>query len=443
MHLDLSTSNIMWDAEADSLRIIDYAGTIGDDSFLDIGSTVTRVCTRSTRAPEYSSEEILWQRNESSEALSVYYALMSHIFSREVINDQPYAKESSCRERVRVDIELWNTEWRSRVEDSAELPGEIMCIRRVHDAARSLPKDRPPLEWILSSGTDASDREALEMGCIGSIPRFTYIRQCVTRYISQWPQGDAELDDEWRALRARFVALLIGRIDCPGTVGVTCGGLASKTIPPPYTTVRCLALYDGLTTIVREGHAEDSLIHYMSNIAYYNLLVNGILYVALSTSKTQLVDVEHYSGHPLHVVLRAIVKFPNLLSVFLSPITVFALLTLETPRATVNDQAASAVRLSEATPKPKPETSHRIIRCLYNLRRDRRSQPMFGASLKCIAEFARNYMTRLLRAPIILENENDWWKLLRSSSSPFLESQQPLVAGCAIHVDNVMRLWFT
>ncbi len=150
MHLDISTTNVMWDNKTSTIRIIDYGGTIGDDSFLDIGRIVTRVCTRSTRAPEYGSGETIWQRNESSEALSAYYSIMSHIFDQTVLGEQPYAKEKACSAVIKKELDKWDAEWRTSTGDK-ELPRQLEFLRRVHLASRSLPKDRPPIDWILST----------------------------------------------------------------------------------------------------------------------------------------------------------------------------------------------------------------------------------------------------------------------------------------------------
>src|SRR6185437_14463915 len=101
MHLDISPANVMWDDRNSTVRIIDYGGTIGDDSFFDIGNIVSRICTRTTRAPEYGSPETIWQRNESSEGLSAYYAIMSNVFPEELVRDQPYLKEVACQSQVK------------------------------------------------------------------------------------------------------------------------------------------------------------------------------------------------------------------------------------------------------------------------------------------------------------------------------------------------------
>lgn len=482
MHLDLSTTNVMWDKSVGNgggVRVIDYGGTIGDDSFLDIGTIVSRVCTRSTRAPEYGSGESLWQRNESSETLSAYHAIMSHAFSPTLTGTQPYAKEEACSLAVKLEMDAWDREWRARgkneqredeqveIKDQEPIPAEIECIRRVHQASRILPRDRPPLDWLLSNGTDSGDRHALEMGCIGSIARYTHVRHCLSRFVSQWPRGVpldpiADIDSMWLSKRTIFISILISRLTCTTLEGITCGGLASRLVPPPYTAVRCVSIYDALRDIILlsvlnsdSESVEPVLIRYMSEPSCYPVLVNAILYLALAPSKSLLVEVEHYANHPLHVIIRTIVRDTSLVSIFLSPITAYSLLILETPRACVNDEAALDLRNSMQTPIPKPATSHRILRCLYNLKSEHRCRPMHGSHLKQIAQFSKSYMSRLFRAPIVVDSESDWWRtLLRIEGTvaiPPLLSDETLSAAavpaisqeCTAYVDSVLNLWFT
>lgn len=435
MHLDLSTTNIMWDSDANTIRIIDFGGTIGDDSFLDLGHTVSRVCTRSTRPPEYHAPETMWQRNESSETLSVYYALMSHVLAPDIINVQPYVKEPICSEYV------------EKATRDIPVSSELYHLHRVHTVARSRPIDRPSIDWVLSTGSEQEDQRAIEMGCIGSVHRFAHIRHCFLQYVNRWPRGRQGFDDEWRTRRNLFIAQLISRIDCPGTYGTTCGGLVSRLIPPPYITARCITLYDALRDLVLESRADSRLEFFMRDNDSYSVLMTAILYVALAPSKASLVDIEHHAGHPVHVILQTLLENQNLVSLFLSPITVFALLVLETPHATQNDQAAHAARLMQ----PRTQNSHRIIRCLYNLRRDNRSQPMCGSTMNVIGAFTRSYMTRLLREPFVVENESVWWKkLLRTKPTADGTSLldlgpeiPPLSSQCASHIDNIIRMWFS
>jgi serine/threonine protein kinase len=424
MHLDISTTNVMWDPVGKNFRIIDYGGTIGDDSFLDIGTIVNRICTRTTRAPEYSSSETIWQRNESSEALTAYYSIMSYLFDPSVLAEQPYVKGEMCLKHIK-----------SELEATGSTTPEITCLRRVHTAAHSLPKDRPPLEWILSSGTDDDDRKAMEMGSIGSLSRFIHMKQCLGRYITQWPKGHT-LSAEWFAKRTNFILLIISRINCTTYEGVSCGGLIEAMVPPPYTTVRCITIYDALCDIVREGKADHVLSRYVTETSCYAVLANAIIYLSLAPAKTPLVEVEYYANHPLHVILRAFLEYPNLVSLFLSPITAYTLLLLETPRADQVDAATLENRFSPTVGVFKPETSHRMIRCLYNLKTERRSQPMHDPKIR---EFAKYYMTRLMEGPIIVENESDWWKLFKTQF-PYKDASNRLYRE---HINNILRLWFT
>lgn len=457
MHLDISTTNVMWEEESGGLRVIDYGGTIGDDSFLDLGHIVPRLCTRSTRAPEYASSETLWQRNESSETLGAYYAVMSHAFKADLLKEQPFSKEAACAEQVALQTNAWNEQWRRAAAGStSSLPTDIECMRRVHMAARSLPRDRPPLDWLLSDGTDACDRLALEMGCIGSAARFAHVKGCLSRFISQWPRG-VPLDTtqhttraEWMQKRVVFITMLVSRISC-GIDGSTCGGLLDRMVPPPYITSRCISLYDALRDIVlgprggAEDFVEEILVRYLTETSCYPLLVNAILYVALSPCKALLVEVAHYANHPLHVILRTFLTFPHLVSLFLSPITAASLLLLETPRSAcglANDEAASVIRRSAAPVQPRAETSHRILRCLYNLRCDRRCRPMNNPSIGRVAAFVRIYLVRLFREPNVFTSEDDWWRFLRmETTTP--ESTVDLPSEWNLHIESIIRLWFT
>lgn len=453
MHLDISTANVMWEKPAGGLRVIDYGGTIGDDSFLDLGPILPRLCTRTTRAPEYAASDNLWQRNESSETLSAYYAIMSHTFHTDLLKEQPQAKEAACANQVAAEIEVWNSAWRERAvivgrDPAEELPVAINCIRRVHQAARGLPRDRPPLDWIISDGSDESDRRALEMGCIGSMTRYAHMRLCLSRFIKQWPLGtplrSAEDVAFWMPRRSEFITLLVSRISC-GIDGSTCGGLVERMVPPPYTAARCILLYDALRDIVRNSSTtaslEPDLVRLVTDQASYPLLLHAILYVALSASKAVLIEVSHHAQHPLHILLRTINNHKYLVSLFLSPITAYALLVLETPRAHVNDEAAGELRKT-TVPQPRPETSHRILRCLYNLRAYRRCRPMISPNVAHIAKFVKKYMGDLFREPMVMAGESDWWKLLRISSEPLPENSVGLPPHSDF-IDGVISLWFT
>ncbi len=433
IHMDLSVGNVMWDPETGSVRLIDYAGTIGDDSFLDIGIMVDRVCTRSSRAPEYGSSDTLWQRNESSEALCGYYAIMNHIFPQDFINQLPYSKEAACKEQVSLEI-----------EGSGQLEHDSpLHLRRLHQASISLPRDRPSLDWLVSDATEQGDRQAIEMGSIGSQVRYAHVKTCMERYMTHWPRGITnELNSDWKLRRSLFIKLLLSRIDCPGTDGTSCGGLLYRVTPPPYTTVRCILLYDALRDLaIQEASSmEDIFIRYLTDLSCYPILVNAVLYISLAPSKATLIEVEHYYGHPVHVILRVMVTHPELSSLFLSPITVYILTLLETPRIRVNDQNAEAQKVAAetaATTTPRAANSHRLIRCLYNLRRDRRSQPMSGSSLARISNFVRNYMTILIREPIVVAASDLWWEKLFNIEA-LTATPQP--SG---HVENLVRLWFS
>lgn len=410
MHLDISTSNVMWDPASASVKLIDFGGTIGDDSFLNIGPIVSRVCTRSTRPPEYGTSDTLWQRNESSETLSAYYAIMSHVFPASILSELPHLKEELCRKQVETEL--------------TERPNPVPCIRRVHLASRGHSADRPLLDWLLSSGTPEDDHAADDLGRIGTFSRYSHMRQCLGRYISQWPRGrgldsSRESDTEWLINRSTFISLLLSRITCTDSLGITCGGLTHRLVPPPYTLVRCLALYDAIRDLVREPSADSVLSRYMSEAACYPVLVNAILYVSLAPSKTQLCDIEHYLNHPLHAILRAFVRHPPLVTIFLSPITAFILLQLESPRSV----------------EAEHENRQPMFRCLYNLRRDRRDTEVN----RRVKDFVENYMLSLLRAPLMIETENDWWKFLRTGGGS-LTDPEPFYTN---YVDSVTRLWFS
>lgn len=435
MHLDLSTTNVMYCSSKKQVKIIDYGGTIGDDSFLDIGMMVSRVCTRSTRAPEYGSPETLWQRNESSETLSAYYAIMSNIFKAELLNVQPYMKEKECSSQVTQEIATWDAEWKDK---NLTFPCDLDSLRRVHMTAHRLPRDRPPLDWILSNGTFEEDSKALEMGTIGSSIRNSHIKNCLERFISQWPKGKQHgLSIEWKLRRDTFIMILLSRINSRGDEGTSCGGLTHHVIPPPYIMTRCIVLYDALRDIliIEASTSEPALVRYMTEEACCPILVNAILYLALAPCKATMIDVEHYTSHPLHVILRVIVKYPHLISIFLSPITAYILLIMEAP---VQD---NIIDPSESSLVPCTKNSHRIIRCLYNLRRDKRCQPMYGPLLPKIINFVREYMLLIMKEPLVIQGGDEgWWKFLRIR----LTRSRTIPASMEneLYVDSVIRTWF-
>lgn len=405
MHLDLSTTNLMWDSQLEIIRVIDCAGTIGDDTFLDLGPIIDRACTRSTRPPEYTCPDNLWQRNESSEILSIYYAIMSHVFDPGVINLLPEIKEEAClKER-----------------------GE----GRIHEAIRSKISERSSLESLISLPDD--------IGIIGSLSRFSHIRRCLTRYVNLWPRGTNTIRGE---KRQKFIDMLLLTMECLGERRIDFGGLTTrKIVPSPYLSARCVNLYDALATVTDEADLE----YYMNSIDSYQVLVNAILYISLAPCKIDLLDIEHYPSHPVHVILQVLFKRPEIMSIFLSPITAFILILLESPKAT---------RINDTQPR-------RIIRCLYNLRRDRRHL----SEIPRIGKFVKDYLSKLLREPLIVDHPTMWWKgLLRiggpnpstsvgggSGANPptctsLLEvsaDAPALTPRITEHIDNLVRLWFT
>lgn len=414
MHLDISTNNIMWDPHANTIRLIDYGGTIGDDSFIDIGTNVTKLCTRSTRPPEYNVSTTLWQRNENSESLSAYYAVMGHIFPVDLLNEPPFNKEYACRKIVEKDTTTVLT---------------CEADRQIHLFSRSNPQERPLLDWVL-------DGEAgLSMGIIGSLNRYRHMRQCLFRFVSMWPRRTEPLEDIWKTRRSLFISILLPRISCMNLDdGTTCGGLIQDyIIPPPYTAARCLTLYDALRDLITCPKFEPLLTRYLTETSYYRILVNTILYISLSPSKPRLYEVEYYSCHPLHTVLRAITQYPHLISCFLSPITVFTLLHIETPK------------ILKSSEQPGDVVHQPILRCLYSLKPERR---MYNESVDGVAGFVRKYLSHILREPLLISSKKEWWKFLiveegtTGGGGGMSSPETPLSREATNYVESVIRLWF-
>ncbi len=71
---------------------------------------------------------------------------------------------------------------------------------------------------------------------------------------------------------------------------------------------------------------------------------------------------------------------------------------------------------------------------------------MFGPALLKVADFVKKYMTRILRAPLVIEDESVWWRsVFTSASQSWLEvppDTPPLSSESEAHIRNVIKLWF-
>jgi serine/threonine protein kinase len=423
MHLDLSWSNIMWNPKSKNVQVIDYAGTIGDDTFYDLDEVTDKICTSTTRPLEYFSGS-LWQRNESSEGLSAYYAIISHVLPIKLMDKKPYQKEDDCR--IQVAIEQ---------PDDPEKKCEI--LRRVHSAGRGKIQQRTSLDWILSDGTEQGDKKALELGTVGTKTRYVHVLQSIHHYIGRWPVSNEDVvkayDQFWKDRRATAVNSILDIIECPAKTGCDCQGLLDNIVPPPYTFSRSIMLYDTIRSLVLQIQPEHrgSMFQCFMDPPLHNVLVKSIVYLSLCPTKMILVDINHFPGHPLHILLQFLNDYPNLISLFLSPITAYILILFETPYATEPTLAST-------------EKLRHMLRCLYSTDGSKRRSPVkVQAELPGIRKFVRSYLSRLIAAPLFIKSCDDWWNFLMKSQEQLEEYSTDLSSKATNYIDSVIRLWFT
>ncbi len=88
MHLDINPNNMLWDKEHSEIRLIDFSGTLGDDSFYDLGQQCAKLCTRTTRPEVYDSPGTMYRRDEVTEKFCLSWAI-NRLVSGDVSVDKP------------------------------------------------------------------------------------------------------------------------------------------------------------------------------------------------------------------------------------------------------------------------------------------------------------------------------------------------------------------
>jgi len=282
MHLDITPNNVMWDEQEERLKIIDFSGTIGDDSFFDLGERHNKLCTRNSRPEEYTCKKTISMRNESSELFSLFYTV------HELIDKKEDYSTLFPREKIDTVIKKFKE---AGINELYMALGDLKM------------SDRPFLEpLIIEDESSLTPSNALlgvfEKIFITKIDPITVRR--VLHYFKQWKPlfGRVEFpsESERRKFRDEILELWISNI-------------------PIYNLFRCIHLFD---------FVRGKLKHLPIRI-----LARALLYICCSLSKLYVPQISHSENHPVYQVLREMVIVPETTGLLMTPLTAYLLLYID------------------------------------------------------------------------------------------------------------------
>ncbi len=386
MHTDITPNNVMWDIQEEKLKIIDFGGTMGDDSFYDLGERVTRLCTKTTRPEEYSSRDLLSLRDERSELFSAFYTACEIVLPAE---QRDKRKTRFLLPKEKCDL----------FRSFARISG---VIDPYFDMSNEEQTERPLLETLITLTGACKNTpyiETMKSSLVKMFPRVSHstIRR-ISKHFSLWRIAFAFVHLPTKEVRTLFIGNLLAII----VKSHNCEELLSRDGRIPiYILFRCIHLFDAL-------YASVSLLP-------IRLIVLSLLYICLSLAKFPVVSITHIPQHPVYCVLREFFSISEITSLLFTPLTAYLLLAID------NSCCYSIP----------------WFKCLYSLNREKRFfSGMEEGIEKEAKEFARFYFRELLKSPIV-EPVDLFSKYDRNNNEESEGGEQMMVL-----FNRLLDLWF-
>lgn len=322
MHMDITPNNVMWDHRLHRLTLIDFGGTLGDDSFYDLGERVLKLCTRTTRPPEYSVRDTLFMRDERSELFSIFYTVCELLFGGDI--SFPPTTEGECIKRIHSATTL-----PCEKEDAMmKLAMESGVIAPYINMGDDKQKSRPTFDSFLPLGYHDISTAYMQMFMSRVVDKLfpqkrqegnsitTAVRRISTHF-SLWKHVVFAFTGNLppQEVRTLFIEELMNTI--ANDLGALTKSIGDKKVPI-YLIFRCIHLFDAL---------------YYSNDFYKNLsiklMVLSLLYISLSLAKFQCVNISHCRQHPVYQVLSQWLRVPDVTSLLFTPLTAYLILVTQ------------------------------------------------------------------------------------------------------------------
>lgn len=356
MHTDINPNNVLWDNWDGKMKFIDFGGTMGDDSFYDLGERTYKLCTKTSRPNEYNSSDTLYLRDERSELFSLFYTIteMTRMGGYKTRDLLPSSKYDIMRTFAK-DAGIAAPYFSISESEQCERPSLNSLLR-----AGGVNYNQAPASVYMTSLHDCVKQ------LFGRTGRNETVRR-VSFYFSMWKTIFATIDLPCNSVREEFISELSVLFE-----DESCGELLiSKgipTTPPPiFIFFRCVHLFDALYR--RLDHIP------------IKIMAMSLLYICMSLAKMAVIQISHYESHPVYQILREFFSVPELINVLLTPLTAYMLFAIDTNDRFVN--------------KIDPPW----FKCLYASNPERRFYIDLGIDVK-IKAFSRYYYSCMKQTAI-------------------------------------------
>lgn len=308
MHNDITLNNILWNQHNECPNLIDFgSATFGDDSFLDLGDYLDKICTVTTRPKEYDKPDDMWKRSEITELYSAYYAFLIGIFpawyQRDVI---PSVYSYDFINKIKVNCpELYESldflEWIGSKKFDQQVLGNIH------------------LEGVLSNAQNSKLCSPIRLNTLKSIMN-NYISKSKTTWFS-WLPSSTRISH-----RNDFLNYLVGFM-VPSHDNSSILDICQEITLPPYIMSRMIELYDRISMgIDTKLYTDYKLIILFNNKEYIPVLTSSLASISLPCSKIKVKKLGYIDANPVYFIIQQICEDPSLLSCFLSPLTMYGML---------------------------------------------------------------------------------------------------------------------